>query len=103
MFVKYLSGKDGRITSPYLGAVVATMDGWTLTRRGESGPDAALYDLRASFSFFQRAMWEDDDWPKRIEVDISRNATYEVKQQPGYSTTFKEGQLTVEGVILAKF
>lgn len=76
------------------------MNGWTLTRRGESGPDAALYDLRASFSFFQRALWEDEDFPKRIEVNISREKVYAVKQAPGYAMSFRDTQLIVEGVVL---
>ena len=101
-FIKYLSGSDGRITIPHLGAVVGTMDGWTLTRRGESGPDAALYDLRASFSrLFTKALYDDPDYEKRVEVVLQRNKSFEVKQEPGYPSSFIGTELRMEGVKLA--
>ena len=100
-FIKYLSGSEGRMTIPLLGAVIGTMDGWTLTRRGESGPDAALYDLRASFSrFFNRPLFDDPDYDKRVEVQLQRGKSFAVVQEPGHKTSWKEAQLTMEGVKL---
>lgn len=101
-FIKYLSGSEGRMTIPLLGAVIGTMDGWTLTRRGESGPDAALYDLRASFSrFFNQALYKDEDYEKRVEVLMQRNKAFVVVQEPGHTTSFNGTELRMEGVKLA--
>lgn len=101
-FIKYLSGSDGRMTIPHLGAVIGTMDGWTLTRRGESGPDAALYDLRASFSrFFNQTLYGDPDYEKRVEVVLQRGKVFEVRQEPGHRTSFLGTELRMEGVRLA--
>lgn len=104
-FIKYLSGSEGRITVPHLGAVIGAMDGWTLTRRGESGPDAALYDLRASFSrFFNRSLYDDPDYEKKVVVVLQRGKEFEVKQAAGHKTSFNtlNGiELRMEGVTLA--
>lgn len=101
-FIRYLSGSEGRITIPLLGSVIGTMDGWTLKRRGESGPDAALYDLHASFSrFFSKALWDDPDFEKRVEVQLQRGKSFQCIQEPGHKTTFVGTDLRMEGVKLA--
>lgn len=101
-FIRYLSGGEGRITIPDLGfAPVGVMDGWTLKRRGESGPDAALYDFRASFSrLLNKPLFDDPDYEKRVEVVLQRGKSFRVVQEPGHRTSWSGTELQMEGVRL---
>lgn len=90
----------GVVDIPFLGAKVAEMNEWTLQRRGDTGPDAALFDLRASFSFVSKALWEDEEYDKRIVVNLSTTKQYRLEQAPGMRTVLQGKSLLMEGVTL---
>ncbi len=91
----------GLVEIPFLGAKVAAMDSWSLTRRGDIGPEAGLYDLRAEFSFVAEALWNDPDYQKVITLNFRRTPPqqFRVEQQPGYRTVFSGKTLLMEGVL----
>jgi len=90
----------GIVDVPFLGAKVAEISSWTLTRRGDTGQDAALYDLRASFSFVVDALWDDPDYDKRVLVNLNPHRQYRLTQAPGFAMVRQGQSLLIEGVTL---
>lgn len=90
----------GIVDVPFLGAKVGEFREWTLTRRGDTGRDAELYDLRAAFSFVSEALWEDPEYTKRVVVSITPNKHFRLVQAPGYATVRQGSSLVIEGVTL---
>ena len=90
----------GVVDIPFLGAKVGELLSWTLTRRGDEGPDAGLYDLHAIFSFVVDALWDDPDYTKRIVVSLSPHKQYRLEQFPGFATERSGRSLLIEGVKL---
>jgi hypothetical protein len=69
-----LSGREGEFRIPALGALIATMNRWTLTRRGEDyGATERLYDLRAVFSYVNPNLWDDPDYQMVCTIKIGTN------------------------------
>ena len=96
-----ITGREGQIQIDDFGVVVASMTMWTLTRRGEDGPDAALYDLNAALSFVNPALWEDEDYEKSVSLVIARGKPpYGLKQEPGFKRLLQGKSLLMEGVSL---
>lgn len=95
----------GVVDVEFLGAKVGELDNWTLTRRGDIGPDAGLYDLRAVFSFVVDALWNDTEYAKRIVLYITNTPPKRrliVHQQPGFPTTLVTRNLLMEGVTITE-
>jgi len=90
----------GMIDIPFLGAKVGEIKTWTLQRRGDEGPDAGLYDLHAVLSFMSEALWNDDEYTKRVVVNISPFRQYRLEQIPGMRTVLTGRSLLIEGVTL---
>jgi len=90
----------GTIDIPFLGAQVGAMQSWTLQRRGDEGPEAGLYDLHAVLSFMSNTLWDDDEYTKRIVVNISPFRQYRLEQVPGMRTVLTGRSLLIEGVTL---
>jgi len=90
----------GIIDIPFLGAKVGEFSSWTLQRRGDEGPDSGLYDLHAVLSFISEALWEDDEYKKRIVINISPAKQYRLEQVPGMRTVLTGRSLLIEGVTL---
>ena len=96
----YKNRPAGVVDIPFLGAKVGEFESWSLRRRGEEGPDAGLYDLRASFSFLSRPLWEDDEYEKRVVVSLSPTNQYRLDQVPEMRTDLQGKSLLIEGVKL---
>ena len=90
----------GFVDIPFLGAKVGELSTWTLKRRGDTGQDAALYDLHASFSFISRALWDDAEYTKRIVVNLNPHKQYRLEQVPGMRTVLQDKSLLLEGVTI---
>jgi hypothetical protein len=80
-----INGKTGEVRIEALGVLVGTFQSWTLTRRGDDGPGADLYDLRAVFSYANPHLWEDDDYTKTITVKLGKEV-FRLEQEDGYET-----------------
>jgi hypothetical protein len=90
----------GTIDIPFLGAKVGELTNWTLTRRGDTGQDAALYDLHASFSFISKALWDDPDYEKRVILNLNPSKQYRLDQVPGMRTVLQDKSLLMDGVTI---
>ncbi len=90
----------GIVDIPFLGAKVGEFSHWTLQRRGDEGPDAGLYDLHASFTFLSQALWDDEEYQKRILVNLNPFKQYRLDQTPGMRTVLQGKSLLIEGVTL---
>jgi hypothetical protein len=102
-FFKNISGVGGGIEVPFIGIHVATVAGWQLKRRGDEGPDAALFDLHASLSFVNQAIWADKDYEKEVILELGRGRPkYKVEQGPGFKTALNGRMLVMEGVTLCQ-
>lgn len=90
----------GVVDIPFLGAKVGEFLNWTLQRRGDSGQDAGLYDLHAVFSFLSRPLWEDEEYQKRIVLNISPSKQFRLEQASGMRTVLTDRHLLIEGVTI---
>ena len=61
----------GVVDIEFLGGVVGELSSWTLTRRGDEGADASLYDLRAVFTYVAEALWDDPEYDKRVTLNLN--------------------------------
>lgn len=96
------SRPPGWMEIEHLGAKVGDFSSWKLTRRGEEGIDASLYDLRAIFKSVSRALFDDPeyaDW-RTVTVVISAHKQYRLEQVVGMRTVLNGTSLLMEGVRL---
>ena len=90
----------GYVDVPFLGAKVGEFSSWTLQRRGDNGPDAGLYDLRAVFTFVAAPLWDDPDYEKRIVVRLTPRKQFRLELAPD-AVTVRQGQsLLIERVTI---
>jgi len=90
----------GVVDIEFLGGRVGDLSSWTLTRRGDEGPDADLYDLRALFTYVSEALWNDPDYTKRIVLNLNPNKQYRLQQAEGFRTVRDGRSLLMEGVTI---
>jgi len=93
---KSLRGEEGYIEAKYIGAPIGTFVSWSLTRRGEAGPAAGLYDLYAVFRYVNTALFEDPDYEKEIVLKLSKSKRLRIVG--GQRTELVGKQLRMEGV-----
>jgi hypothetical protein len=96
-----ISGVNGAVRIPTLGALIGTMSQWSLTRRG--GEDGAsdgngLYDLRAVFSYLNPHLWADEDYTKEITVVLGRTKQFRVQMANDGETVLIGRTLLMKGV-----
>ena len=90
----------GLVEIPFLGAKVGEFASWRLTRRGDEGPDADLYDLRAVFSFVSKALWDDDEYQKTILLNLSPTKQFRVQRELDVGMDLSDRDLTIQGVTI---
>lgn len=79
-FLRNLVGKQGKVTVPALGAVVATFSSWTISRPEESDPgNPGVMTLRAVLSYVNPLLLNDPDLTKRVTVVFSKDQEIEFK------------------------
>jgi len=79
LFWQSMSGTEGRIIVPSIGAVVGTMSKWSLKRREESSPgDPGLLTLRANFSFLNEFLANEEALTKHVLITIRRDKHFRV-------------------------
>lgn len=92
-----LSGVDGTIRIEALGALIGMMSHWTLTRRGDGGPNEGLYDLHAVFSYgVNPHLWADDDYSKTVIVKLGKQQ-FRLEQDPEFHAQLEGRSLLMEG------
>ena len=104
LFKVIKSGKEmnpaGTVDIPFLGGKVGDLAQWTLTRRGDEGPDADLYDFRATFAYVAESLWDDPDYKKRVIIRLNKEKQYRVQQAEGFRTERSGRTLLMEGVTI---
>lgn len=70
-------GRGGKVWLPRLGAVVATLDTWTLKRREDTPPEEQRWDLHGVFSYVNPVLLKQDGLDWVFEINVSK-ATYRV-------------------------
>lgn len=79
LFWKNMSGTEGRVEVPAVGAVIGTMSRWSLTRPEESDPgNPGLLTLRAYFSYVNPALLNEPDLTKHVLITVRRGKHYRV-------------------------
>lgn len=99
-FWRNISGVGGGIKVPYVGIHVGTIGSWQLKRRGDEGRDAALFNLRASLSFVNEAIWADDEYEKEVIVVLGGRKKFKIVQEPDFHPVLNGRTLIMEGVTL---
>jgi stage III sporulation protein SpoIIIAA len=75
------------------------MASWTIKRRGDDGPNAGLYDLRAALSYVNQNLFEHPEYAAKREIRVRLNKDVEYRIDGG-SARLEGTTLTVEGVSL---
>ena len=90
----------GSVEVAFLGSKVGDIAKWSLTRRGDEGPDADLYDFRATFSFIVEALWDDPEYEKKIVINLNPKTQYRLQQAEGFPMVRDGRSLLIEGVTI---
>lgn len=74
IFQTRIVGSRGEIVIPSLGIQVArlTMPISLLRRREVASPELGRFDLHAAVSYFNRPLWDDDDYRKVVRFFIGK-------------------------------
>lgn len=70
--IKVWEGKGGRIWLPGLGAVLATLDTWTLQRREDAPLDEPRWDLHGVFSYVNPVLLKQEGLRWVLEFPANR-------------------------------
>lgn len=100
MLFKRISGAEGSVDIPALGAVVGTMGSWILTPREDPGSDASTYDLRVVFSYVNPWLFNNTTYQKRITIRLSKKQQFRLDIVPSARTVLDGMSLLIEGVTL---
>lgn len=100
LFWQSMSGVEGKVVVPAVGAVVGTINRWTLSRPEESSPgNPGLLTLKAFFSYVNPLLMNDDGITKDVLINIRKDKRYRVC---GGRTAFDGTVLTIEGASLCQ-
>lgn len=81
-------GRGGRIVVPGLGAVLAELDTWTLTRREDAALDDPRWDLHGVFSYVNPVLLKQEGLSWRMEITAAKTT---------YTVTVDRTNFKVEG------
>jgi len=98
MFIRSLTGTDGEVKFPTLGAHIGTFQSWKLTRQQDNGAHDGPFILTAVFSYVNPLLW-DQPFTKSFEVRIGKKR-YRLDQMPDAKCELVHKQLIMEGVTL---
>lgn len=98
-FWRELTGREGKITIPSLGAVIGIMSDWKLTRREEStSGNPGVLTLRASLSYVN---------PVLVEQPLEKHVIIKITKDKEYRLTYERlalngSDLLLEGAALCR-
>jgi hypothetical protein len=92
-----MSGTNGEVTIPSIGAVVGTIIHWTLRREESGSAGQRPMTLRASFSYVNELLLMEDSVEKEILLTIRKDKHYRVI---GKRMAFVDQVLTLEDCTL---
>lgn len=101
MYVKSISGVDGEISIPSMGATIGTTAKWTLQRREDRNGPEGVYVFRAVFVYLNPMLFNEDSFKKEIKVRVGRGGQeYRIEPVEGSSVTLEPPTLVMEEVNL---
>src|SRR6185436_5825157 len=99
--LRKVSGIEGEVSIPALGASIGTFAKWTLTRSEDGRSNESEFTLRGAFSYFNPTLWEDETLTKRVTVTLGRNGNkYLLVQKPDRKKVLEGASIIMEGVTL---
>ena len=73
-----LSGTEGKVAVPSIGAVVGTISRWTLRREETGSGPLRPMTLRASFSYVNESLLMEESLTKEVIVQLRKNTHYRI-------------------------
>lgn len=97
VFADRISGTDGKVTIPSIGALIGYFNKWHLV-----SPDKKTYTLSASFGYINPALWrktENGEFTRKIVIQVGKERFYRLEETGG-KVDLNETSLTMEKVTL---
>lgn len=97
-----ITGREGSVRIPALGALIGQMASWSLKRRGDGGPNEGSYDLRAALSYVNPHLFSHPQYStkREIKVRLNKQTEYLIKETTATRVVLDGTTLTMEGVTL---
>jgi len=73
-----MSGTEGKVTVPSIGAVVGTISRWSLRREETGSGSLRPMTLRASFSYVNESLLMEESLTKDVVVELRKNTHYRI-------------------------
>lgn len=99
VFASSISGTDGRVTIPSIGALIGYFSSWKLS----ATPDRKAYNLSATFGYINPTIWrrtQSGEFTRKIVLQVGKEKFYRLEQADGAKTELKNTQLEMEEVTL---
>jgi len=96
--IKSMSGMEGEVTIPSLGALIGTFSKWQLTRREEYRRKTGEFTLRGVFSYINPLLWNEESFQKEITIRLGRQRAYRLEINDEAKVVLEGRALTIEGV-----
>lgn len=96
-----MTGSAGKIRVRALGTDVGRMVKWTVRLMKKGDDTLKVWKLEATFSYFNRALFDDPDYDKTILITVDRatGKQYRLRPLEGYAPpVFEGGRLLMEGL-----
>ena len=101
MYVKSISGVDGEVSIPSMGATIGTTAKWTLQRREDRPSCVGVYVFHAVFVYLNPMLFNETSFKKEIKVRVGRNGQqYRIEPVEGSTITLEHPTLHMEEVNL---
>ena len=76
MYLKTLSGVEGAITIPSIGALIGTTAKWSLSRRDDRTGPQGIYTFQVAMSYINSGLFNEEPLKKEIRVRVSRDGKW---------------------------
>jgi hypothetical protein len=81
MYLKSITGVEGSITIPSIGADIGTTAKWSLSRRDDRHGSPGVYVFQAAFSYLNTPLFRENSLKKEIRIRIQKDGKwYRVEQ-----------------------
>lgn len=102
MYLKTISGVEGSITIPSIGALIGTTAKWSLSRRDDRSGPQGVYVFQAAMSYINAGLFNEESLKKEIRVRVTRDGKwYRVERVEGSPINIvSDTQFILEEVVL---
>lgn len=102
MYLKSITGVEGEVTIPSIGATIGTTQKWALSRRDDRSGSEGIYTFQVAFSYLNVNLFREESLRKEIRVRVNRDGKwYRVERVEGSPTQIiSDNQIIFEEVTL---